>query len=235
VPGCAAMPASSPPSATAAPTASPTAELTTSTPPTAAAEDCAVRPELSQGPYFRDGAPERSDVRTDPTTGAVCEGVPLELSFVVSVRRGDACTPLEGARVDIWHCDALGVYSGTSAPGRDTTGQMYLRGYQVTDASGRASFTTIYPGWYPGRAVHIHFKIRGNGPDGRRYEFTSQLFFNEAITDEVHGQEPYASRGRRNRMNTDDGIYLRGGEQTLLTPVKTESGFSARFAVALPL
>ena len=109
--------------------------------------------------------------------------------------------------VDVWHCDAAGVYSGVSDPGFDTSSQQFLRGYQVTDRSGRAQFTTIYPGWYPGRTIHIHFKVRTNATGGQAYEFTSQLFFDEALNDQVLAQPPYAARGQRNTFNSEDNIY----------------------------
>jgi protocatechuate 3,4-dioxygenase beta subunit len=111
-------------------------------------------------PYFVDNQLNRSDIRIDPSDGSVKEGAPLRLAFQVSDVSANACSPLAGAQVDVWHCDALGVYSGVSDPGFDTSGQLWLRGYQVTDESGYCEFTTIYPGWYSGRAVHIHFKIR---------------------------------------------------------------------------
>jgi protocatechuate 3,4-dioxygenase beta subunit len=141
---------------------------------------CAVRPELTEGPYFVDGKLNRSDVRTDPATGAVSEGVPLVITFNVSRIGSSACTPLAGATVDIWHCDAAGKYSDVSANG--TSGRKFLRGYQTTDADGRATFTTIHPGWYSGRALHIHFKICATSTTGQSYEFTSQQFFDESTT-----------------------------------------------------
>jgi len=137
--------------------------------------------------------------------------------------------------VDVWHCDAAGVYSGVRDRSFDTTGQKWLRGYLLTDANGLAEFTTIYPGWYSGRAVHIHFKIRTKGADGADYEFTSQLFFDEATTDQVHAQPPYAAKGERDTPNASDGIYRNGGAQMLLTPTLAESGYAAHFPIALDL
>jgi protocatechuate 3,4-dioxygenase beta subunit len=126
----------------------------------------------------------------------------LTLTFNVSRVAGNACTPLTGAYLDVWHCDSAGVYS-------DVRGEShkFLRGYQVTDANGAARFTTVYPGWYPGRAVHIHFKLRLFAGSTRSYEFTSQLFFDEVLTDSVHTQSPYSSRGTRNTRNANDGIF----------------------------
>ncbi len=165
---------------------------------------CVVRPAETEGPYFVDEKLNRSDIRSDPTDGSVKAGLPLELAFLVSQIGGGACTPLAGATVDIWQCDALGVYSDVSDPGFNTQGQKFLRGYQVTDADGIARFTTIYPGWYQGRTVHIHFKIRSNSASGLAYEFTSQLFFDDTITDKVHAQAPYASKGQRTLRNAGE-------------------------------
>jgi protocatechuate 3,4-dioxygenase beta subunit len=114
----------------------------------------------------------RSDIRADPDTGALRPGVPLELSFVLSQVGASTCGPLAGALVDLWHCDALGVYSDVAD--QRTVGQRFLRGYQVSDANGGVRFTTVYPGWYPGRAVHMHFKVRTNPAGSRGLELTSQ-------------------------------------------------------------
>ena len=106
----------------------------------------------------------------------------LDLRLVVStVTEAGARQPLAGAQVDIWHCDALGVYSDVRDRSSDTTGKKFLRGYQVSDDAGQVRFTTIYPGWYGGRAVHVHFKIRRPGAGGRIDEFTSQLYFDDAL------------------------------------------------------
>ncbi len=201
----------------------------------ATAPDCIVRPEMTEGPYFVDTQLNRADIRVDPADGSTKEGIALALAFRVSAISNSACTPLEGAIVDVWHCDAAGVYSGVSDRSFATTGQKWLRGYLLTDANGSADFTTIYPGWYPGRAVHIHFKIRTKGADGTDYEFTSQLFFDEATTDKVHAQPPYAARGQRNTPNVRDSIYPNGGAQMLLTPTATGGGYEARFEIALDL
>jgi protocatechuate 3,4-dioxygenase beta subunit len=154
-----------------------------------------VRPALTEGPYFVDEMINRSDIRSDPSDGSIKEGTPLNLTLYVSQINGSGCTPLAGAQVDVWHCDAAGVYSDASDPGFNTKGQKFLRGYQVTDANGMAKFTTIYPGWYQGRAVHIHFKIRTDPSSASGYEFTSQWFFDETLTDQVHAQQPYAAKG----------------------------------------
>jgi protocatechuate 3,4-dioxygenase beta subunit len=200
-----------------------------------AVPNCVVRPEMTEGPYFVDGQLERSDIRIEPTDNSVKEGVPFTLAFAVSQIAGAACSPLAGATVDIWHCDAEGVYSGVSDPGFDTSSQSWLRGYQVTDENGRVEFMTIYPGWYSGRAVHIHFKIRTMSTTNDTYEFTSQFFFDEELTDQVHSQAPYNSKGQRNTFNETDGIYQGGGELMVLNPTATNGGYATTFDIALDL
>jgi protocatechuate 3,4-dioxygenase beta subunit len=147
--------------------------------------------------------------------------VPLRLKFTVQRVDGTSCTPLTGAYLDVWHCDASGTYSDVSGQGNGTggAGHRFLRGYQVTDASGVAQFTTIYPGWYAGRAVHVHFKLRLYAGTSKTYEFTSQFFFDESLTSTVHAQSPYSSKGTRNTLNSTDGIYnsLSTSEKTALT------------------
>lgn len=212
------------PSTSATPSPSPSASTGTAT------GTCVVRPQQTEGPYFVDERLNRSDIRTDPTSGAVRAGTPLRLGFRVSRLAGGACSALSAAMVDIWQCDALGVYSDASDMGFNTVGQKFLRGFQLTDASGLVQFTTIYPGWYSGRAVHIHFKIRSGSS-----QFTSQLYFDESLTDQVHLQSPYNSKGRRNTLNSQDGIFQGGGSQLLLSPTAEGSGYGATFDVALQI
>src|SRR6185312_10829347 len=142
---------------------------------------CVVVPELTEGPYYVDVELERSDIRTNTSDGAVVEGTPLTIEWMVSQADGSACMPMEGAIVDVWHCDALGVYSGVQGNSGN-----FLRGFQRTDANGKATFQTIYPGWYQGRAVHIHFKIRTDPDASAGFEFTSQLFFDDDLSRTVY-------------------------------------------------
>ena len=194
---------------------------------------CVVRPELMEGPYYVDEELLRSDIRSDPSDGTIRPGALLALTFNVSRAAANACSPLAGAIVDLWHCDALGVYSDVSDPSFNTSGKKFLRGYQVTGSDGVARFTTIYPGWYQGRAVHIHFKIRSAASAASAYEFTSQLFFDDLLTDQVHATEPYASKGQRTLRNSGDGIYTSGGSQLVLDVTGTADGYAATFNIAL--
>lgn len=207
-----------------------TAEATASALPS-----CVVRPALTEGPYFVDVMLNRSDIRP-MADGTLKEGVPLRIKINVSDVSADTCNPIPGAQVDIWHCDALGVYSGVTDPGFDTSDENWLRGYQLTDEYGAAEFTTVYPGWYQGRAVHIHFKIRTEPENESGYEFTSQFFFDEAITDIVHAEEPYASKGYRTLLNEGDGIYQGSeGLLTLETVEDEDGGYTAVFNIGLDL
>jgi protocatechuate 3,4-dioxygenase beta subunit len=197
-----------------------------------AVPSCIVRPAVTEGPYFVDDRIERSDIRSDPASGIVKEGALLALTFNVSDMSNNSCRPLPGAVVDVWHCDALGAYSDVTDRSFDTTGQQFLRGYQITDDNGLARFTTIYPGWYPGRTVHIHFKIR-TAPDSQQgYEFTSQLFFDEALSDQVFTQAPYAGKGQQDTSNSRDNIYR---DELLLTVAETEQGYAATFNIGLQM
>jgi|688.fasta_scaffold220822_2 protocatechuate 3,4-dioxygenase beta subunit len=206
---------------TPTPTATATSALTPTPSPTSV---CVVRPEMTVGPYFVDEKLNRADIRGDRT------GTELQLTLrVYSV--GSSCTPLVGAFVDIWHCDAAGLYSDVAAEG--TAGQTFLRGYQVTDSNGVVNFTTIYPGWYTSRAVHIHFKIRDAlTTNPTQYHFISQFFFNETLTTQVHAQAPYAAKGTRDTLNSIDNIYQNsGGSQMVLPVVQNGSVYQATFDI----
>lgn len=196
---------------------------------------CVVRPEQTEGPYFVDERLNRSDIRSDPTTGQAKTGTPLALTLQIFRLGSGDCLPLAGAQVDIWHCDALGIYSDVRDAGFNTVGQKFLRGYQITDARGEAKFVTIYPGWYAGRTVHIHVKVRTAHAAERHSEFTSQMYFDDGLTDRVYADQPYASKGRRNARNQDDRIFRRGGDQLMLAPTATANGYAASFDIGLHL
>ncbi|MEV6833060.1 intradiol ring-cleavage dioxygenase [Streptomyces sp. NPDC051133] len=175
--------------------------------------DCILTPEQTEGPYYLD----LETVRKDVTEGKA--GVPLTLR--VTVVDATTCAPLPRTAVDIWHCDALGVYSGYVAGGStpDTT---FLRGVQLTDAAGVAEFTTIYPGWYVGRALHIHVKTHAGGTvsggtyHGGHVSHTGQLYFPEAYNTKVAALSPYRNNKATRTLNARDGIYRSGGSATLL-------------------
>jgi protocatechuate 3,4-dioxygenase beta subunit len=187
----------------------PARETSTTTAAGSTGDDvCVLTPELTEGPYYLD----LDLVRRDIVDGR--PGSPFDLR--VKVVEADACTPIENAAVDIWHCDAGGAYSGVS--GDDGT---FLRGIQMTDADGVAEFRTIYPGWYTGRAVHIHVKVNLGG----RETFTGQLFFDDATTARVYQAEPYADRGEPDTPNSVDGIFGQGGGSTVVAVTRGE-GYS---------
>ena len=199
----------------------------------ATARPCVVRPEQTEGPYFVDEELERGDIRKDPASGVLKPGTPLTIQFNVSRVVNGQCRPLPNARVDVWHCDAAGLYSDVRDFNGDTRGQKYLRGHQVTGESGAATFTTIYPGWYPGRSVHIHFKVRSDAGERRGDEFTSQLYFDDTLSDRVYRSAPYASHSGRRTRNERDGIFRDGGDRLTLTPKAQGAGYAATFDLAL--
>jgi protocatechuate 3,4-dioxygenase beta subunit len=174
----------------------------------AGAITCVLTPEMTEGPYYVSG----EKVRRNITEGR--PGVPLELALTVV--NASTCKPIKGASVDIWHCDALGVYSGVQG----NTGT-FMRGVQRTDVHGLARFTTVYPGWYQGRAVHIHVKVHIGG----NVVHTGQFFFNDAVTDAAYTHAPYNTRGARDIRDSTDSIYRNGGSRSLLTMKKSSAGY----------
>ena len=176
----------------------------------------------------------RRDVSTAPTSGRTRirarrrPASTLAIGFVVSKLSGHACTAFEGALVDVWHCNAAGEYSDVQQ--NNTVGQNFLRGYQLTDANGSAWFTTVYPGWYCGRTVHIHFKIRTDPDASSGLEFTSQLFLTEQVNDEVFAQAPYSSHTGRDMTNDQDNIY---SSELLLVPTRSTGGYAVTFEIGV--
>ena len=193
---------------------------------------CVLTPQQTEGPYFVDERLERADIRSDPSNGSVRDGVPLALSMRISTLTGSRCEPLSGAIVDVWHCDAAGIYSDVDDASLRTKGSAFLRGYQVTDTHGQVRFTTIYPGAYRGRAVHIHFKVRTNS-GARAAEFTSQLYFDDGLTDRIHERPPYGGAGSRRTRNGDDGLFRAGGRALILDARRDGEGYASAYDVGL--
>jgi protocatechuate 3,4-dioxygenase beta subunit len=214
-----AAPSSRPPASS--PTPPPSSATTTPPPPAPSAVDllagaptCALTAETIAGPTWFDAHDVRSDIKDDRP------GVPLQLAF--RVVQLPACTPLPRAVVDLWHCDALGFYSGFAgaaagdggrAGGRDqygdaqsaaTDAERFLRGTQMTDPSGLVQFSTVYPGWYPTRTVHLHLKVHL----AEATVLTTQLFFDDAVSDSVHSaNDPYRGHPGRDTRNSRDPFY----------------------------
>ncbi|HEY7079414.1 MAG TPA: hypothetical protein VH500_06915, partial [Nitrososphaeraceae archaeon] len=160
-------------------------------------------PQQTEGPYFVNGMPNRSDIRADPSDGSILQGIPLHLIIhVYGLNKNGSCSPLKGAKVDIWHANSQGIYSDIADQG--TIGKKFLRGYQLTDSSGTVRFTTIYPGWYQGRAIHIHDKVSTFNGSDNTLDWTSQLYFNNSVNEQVHKQLPYSKHGPPDMTNEQD-------------------------------
>ena len=175
-------------------------------PPLLGARACLLTPEAIQGPYYYDPKLNRYDIRENKP------GVPILLRLQIV---DQACRPIAGARVDVWHCDAAGLYSNYPGQGDDRTqpvstkGETFLRGSQLADNAGVASFKSIYPGWYPGRTPHVHFKAFVNEAN----ILTGQLFFPDALSEFIYRDiRPYSERAaKRDTMNKDDFIAIGAG------------------------
>lgn len=182
-------------------------------PAQAAAHALPLTAQTTEGPYYL----ALEQVRRDITEGL--EGVPLEVRFTVCDTAGK---PLPRLRVDLWHCDRQGRYSGFAGQGDDRAGafegKTFLRGSQFTDRDGGAAFATVYPGWYAGRTTHIHMKVL----DGTRAVLTSQFFLPDALSEFLYTQVSLYQRARvRDTLNSLDGIALKAGD-TVLGAVREE-------------
>jgi protocatechuate 3,4-dioxygenase beta subunit len=192
---------------------------------------CVLTPEATEGPFYLDADLVRSDI----TEGKA--GTPVELA--ITVVDADGCAPVRDATVDIWHCDAEGVYSGfesasTGGPGGGGSGATdstrFLRGTQVTGADGVVTFRTIYPGWYRGRAVHIHMKVHVDSST----RHTGQLFFADDLNESVFAASPYADRGSPDMRNDDDDIYGEaGGRSAEVTMSPSGDGYRGTITVGI--
>lgn len=192
----------------------------TPTPPAAAAgqADCVLTPEMSEGPFYLD----LNMIRKDITEGR--PGTPLTLDLTVV--DAERCMPLKDAAVHVWHTDAAGAYSGVGGSARGST---FMRGIQVTDAEGKATFDTIYPGWYQGRAVHIHVKVSTGGNEVH----TGQLFFPDDISSAVYESGPYADRGEMDTTNRSDGLFNRGGSESTLNVSRNGDSYTGTLTLGV--
>jgi protocatechuate 3,4-dioxygenase beta subunit len=180
---------------------------------------CVLTPELTAGPFILDGDKVRRDIR---------EGRPgARLELATTVVDVSTCKPIRGAAVDVWHCDAGGAYSGFAQEG--TEGETFMRGIQRTDRKGVARFTTVYPGWYSGRTVHIHVQVSTGG----NVLHTGQLFFPERLTDAVFRRAPYNRRPNRDTRNAADSIFRNGGARSMLRLARQGSGYVGRITMGI--
>jgi protocatechuate 3,4-dioxygenase beta subunit len=198
---------------------SPSSTSSTDTTTTSTNATCAVTPTETIGPYPSRTDMFRSDVRENR------QGTPLTLTIKV-VNVGSACAAVAGADVEIWHVDAAGDYSQYGSQ----TAATFLRGIQTTNAAGEVTFTTIYPGWYQGRATHIHVEVTMSG----RSIKVTQMAFPETINNTVHTSGVYAARGTNPMSNQSDGIFADSLSSEIVTPAGSPSGgYSATFQVGV--
>lgn len=184
---------------------------------------CTVYPQETEGPFYLDLDLLRSDIR---------EGKPgAELRLQIQVIRASDCAPLADVAVDVWQCDAVGVYAGFTGQlgGQDTTGQKWLRGTQITNAEGIVDFITVYPGWYPGRTTHIHFKVHFTPTS----ESISQMYFPEDMTTEVYAVAPYLAHGPKDTSNDADAFAHAGGFPELLAITPGSNGYDASLTIVV--
>lgn len=190
---------------------------------------CTEIPSETAGPYPDKTGMVDDEVwyRQDITEGKT--GVPLTLVLTV-VDVSDKCAFVKDATVEIWHCDAAGLYSEYSQPGYDGTGTTFLRGLQVTGSAGQVTFKTVYPGWYQGRVTHIHAQVYVNGTVVK----VTQFAFPENITKQVYSVAPYASKGQNSLTNSSDNVFSDGTTYEMLSVTgSTSAGYVASLTVGL--
>jgi protocatechuate 3,4-dioxygenase beta subunit len=202
---------------------------------------CLITPEGEIGPYFVDDSAagfNRSDIRSNIDGSSTQQGIPLTLNLIV-LDAQNGCIPMQDVQVDIWHCNALGVYSDEGV--ESTVGETWLRGYQLTDSAGEAAFTTIFPGWYQGRATHIHLRLRStystasSTSDGTN---TTQLFFAQTLVNTIDTTiAPYSSQGANPTTNASDRVYEEQTEglMELVLTGNTTAGYTATVTIGLPI
>ena len=212
----------------------PTTPSSTTTPTTtgggtSSTASCAATPSETEGPY-----PDKTGMinnsaffRRDITEGT--SGLPLTLTLTI-VNVNSSCAAVSSANVEIWQCDAAGRYSEYSQPGYDGSAQTFLRGIQTTDPNGQVTFTTIYPGWYAGRATHIHVDVFRSGALVK----TTQIAFPESISAAVYATGVYASKGQNSTTNSSDNVFSDGTTNELATVTgNTTSGYTATLTIGI--
>ena len=205
------------------PTSPSTVEAAAATTTTGTNAACAVSPSETVGPYPSLTDLFRSDIREGKS------GAPLTLTIsVVNVNNG--CSPVAGANVEVWQCDADGHYSQYTQPGYNGVSETFLRGIQTSDSSGRVTFTTIYPGWYQGRATHIHVDVTMN----RRSVKVTQIAFPESLTAALYSTGVYAPKGQNPTANARDNVFADSvaSEMANVTGSPT-AGYTATFTVGI--
>jgi protocatechuate 3,4-dioxygenase beta subunit len=208
---------------------------------TAETGTCTVTPEGEIGPYFADDSAagfNRSNIVSNLDGTNTQTGIPLTL--IVTVLDGQkSCAPYVGAQIDIWHCNASGVYSDIA--GENTSSEQWLRGYQITDANGKVTFTTVIPGWYAGRTTHIHLRVRAtyseasSTSDGTN---TTQCFFDQTFVDTLSTSvTPYSAEGKNPTTNVSDHVYSQeeDGANLLALTGDNTSGYTAEVTIVLPI
>lgn len=201
--------------------------------------NCITTADEVEGPYPYVGGEITNPLqRADVTAGQT--GLPLTLNFTV-INVNDNCAIVPGARVDIWHCNKDGYYSGYgnqnggSLGTQSYVGQTWLRGFQLTDATGKAQFITIYPGWYQGRATHIHIEVFVNNV----LKKATQITFPETISDVVHVTSLYAAHGINTMRNSADGIFNNSAtdlaNETVAVTGNTTIGYTGNYTIGLAL
>jgi len=204
-----------------------------------AATACSETLEGEEGPYFVDDSATgylRSNILSNLDGTDTQTGVPLTLTLYVYDAE-NSCAAMSGVQVDIWHCNASGIYSAESS--ESTSSESWLRGYQITDSTGKVQFTTIIPGWYSGRTTHIHLRLRSTYDEtDDSGTNTVQLFFNQTLIDTLATSvSPYSAEGTNSTTNATDRVYSTEEDGTTLMTLagSTSAGYTASFSVYLPI
>ncbi len=216
-----------------------TSTATTTTATATSNTSCTVTPEGEEGPYFVDDSATgfaRSDIRSNLDGTNTQSAIPLTLS-IYAYDSENSCAAMANVQIDIWHCNGSGIYSAEDV--EDTTGETWLRGYQITDANGLASFKTIVPGWYAGRTTHIHLRLRSTYDSTTTGGTnTTQLFFPQDVIDTINTTiSPYSAEGTNPTTNASDHVYSgeTDGANLLTLSGDNTNGYTATIKINLPI